>query len=424
MRTTTGILIVLALASARLAAQRAPAPLGRAQAVQAALSRGARLGLARADTAAAYAQLLGARALQNPTLATSYSRDIPRYHVALELPLDLPALRSARIRSATAGREAALYRYQLERALVALEADTTYTRALAAHARAELSRRNARAADSLRRMAAARRDAGDASELDVELATVNAGQQANIAVGDSLALIATLLDLQTVIGLAGDRVLVTPSDSLVPPEDVPPDGADGGAAAPDGAGSEPPDAAPAAAPLEVAAAEASLAAARLAARAQRRSVFASPSITAGFDAGDPTGEARGLLPTFGIAIPLPLLDRNRAPIAEAEAARDRASAELALARLESRNRITRAVREREVALGRVARDRRLVTSAERVAAMSLTAYREGAAPLASVLEAQRNARDVLSQYVDDLAAAWIATASLRVLTLTPSPTAQ
>jgi hypothetical protein len=34
-----------------------------------------------------------------------------------------------------------------------------------------------------------------------------------------------------------------------------------------------------------------------------------------------------------------------------------------------------------------------------------------------VLEAQRVARDVLGQYIDDLAAAWVATAELRVFSL-------
>ena len=56
----------------------------------------------------------------------------------------------------------------------------------------------------------------------------------------------------------------------------------------------------------------------------------------------------------------------------------------------------------------------LVESANRIAAMSLAAYREGAQGLAAVLEAQRNARDILSQYIDDLADAWIATATLRL----------
>ena len=53
--------------------------------------------------------------------------------------------------------------------------------------------------------------------------------------------------------------------------------------------------------------------------------------------------------------------------------------------------------------------------------MSLTAYREGAATLANVLEARRSARDVLAQYIDDLANAWVATAELRVLAILPSP---
>jgi hypothetical protein len=75
-------------------------------------------------------------------------------------------------------------------------------------------------------------------------------------------------------------------------------------------------------------------------------------------------------------------------------------------------------------LARTERDQRLVVSANRVAAMSLTAYREGAASLPNVLEAQRNARDVLAQYIQDLANAWIATAELRVLALVPSPSNQ
>jgi len=69
----------------------------------------------------------------------------------------------------------------------------------------------------------------------------------------------------------------------------------------------------------------------------------------------------------------------------------------------------------------VERDGILVGSANRVAAMSLTSYREGAAPLAFVLEAQRTARDVLARYIDDVADAWITTARFRMLTLTAIP---
>jgi cobalt-zinc-cadmium efflux system outer membrane protein len=402
MRFRVGLAItLLGLAPISAAAQHAPTPITREQAVQGALTRGSRLGVALADTAVAYGQLVTARALPNPTLSASYSKSIPRYHVTAELPLDYAWLRGSRVGSAQAARRAAQYRFQFERAAVALEADTAYTQALAALARARLSARNAQDADSLRRMAIARRDAGDASDLDVELATVNAGQQANAAAGDSLTLVSALLDLQAVIGLADDQVMIAPIDSLTPP---PVDSA----------------AMSAGAPLTVAAAEAALTSARLAARLQRRSVFGVPSVTFGFEAGDPTGAESGILPTVGVALPLPLLNRNRGPISQAEAERERARAELELARLESRVQVARTRREQAVALVKIERDRRLVESANRVAAMSLRAYREGASSLPSVLEAQRNAREILAQYVDDLSRAWIASATLQVLTLTPA----
>jgi hypothetical protein len=51
--------------------------------------------------------------------------------------------------------------------------------------------------------------------------------------------------------------------------------------------------------------------------------------------------------------------------------------------------------------------------------MSLQAYAEGAVALANVLEAQRNAREALGRYIDDLAAADVAAAALRLLTAAP-----
>jgi cobalt-zinc-cadmium efflux system outer membrane protein len=386
----------------------AQAPVSREQAVASALTQGARIGLARADTAVAFAQLLTARALPNPTIAASYSKATPNYHVSLELPLDLPTQRNARIGSARAGRAASQYRFAFERAATALDADTTYTRAVASREKAQLSRRNAQDADSLRRMAISRRDAGDASDLDVELATLNAGQAANIAAADSLTYLSAVLDLQVVMGLAADRVAIVPTDSLrAPPAPAVP------------ADSAVPQTA---SPLQVAAAEAALESARLAVRLQRRSIFSTPSIIAGFETGDPTGSEPGILPTYGFALPVPLLNRNRGPIVLAEAEHARARAALILAQVQSHNEIARTRRELSIALTKVARDRVLVAAANRVAAMSLTAYREGASSLPNVLEAQRNAREVLAQYVDDLANAWIFAAELRVLTLTASTT--
>jgi cobalt-zinc-cadmium efflux system outer membrane protein len=392
--------------------------------VESALARGARVAVARADTMVAYAELLSARGLQNPTLSATYSKSVPRYHLTADVPFDYPWVRRTRIRSAQVGRLAAQYRFQFERAAVALDADTTYTRALAALARVRISRRNAEDADSLLHMAVARRDAGDASDLDVALATVSAGQQENVAAADSLTYISVLLDLQTVIGLVADQVVVRPTDSLVtPPADLFIPAVDSPAAgeirlahAGSGAASD-------TVPLSLAAAQASFESARLASRLHRRSLFGTPSVMAGFETGDPEGVESGILPTFGVSLPIPLLDRNRGAIAQADAQRERARAELTLARLEGQARIARARRELALALARVERDRLLVASASRVATMSLTAYREGASSLPNVLEAQRNAREVLGQYVDDLAAAWIATAALRVFTLTSATVA-
>ena len=231
---------------------------------------------------------------------------------------------------------------------------------------------------------------------------MSAGQQANVADGDSLAYLAAVLDLQAAMGLPPDQVSVVPTDSLAPPP----------LADPAWSGMPKP-----ALPLRVVAAERSVIAARLALKAQRGGVFSSPSLLAGFDTHDPDTGDNTILPVLGFTMPLPLLDRNRGGIAVASAQLRRAEADLTLARVTSATEIDRARRGRDLAVARIGRDRLLLESANRVAAMSLTAYREGAAPLVSVLEARRNARDVLAQYIDDLAAAWIATATLRVVTL-------
>ena len=393
-------LALIAAAPIRAAAQQSRLLLSRAGAIEAALAHGVRLPAAAADTLLAAAQLLSARAFANPTLVTSYTKSTPQYHAELELPLPFPWIRGARIGSARFGATAARLRYTFARAAAALAADTSYTLALAAVEHTRLPAETAAAADTLLRMAVARRDAGDASDLDVELARVNAGQQANSAASDSLALQTALLELQLAIGFTGDSVQAFPTDSLrAPPVD-------------DTTGGE---------TLGVAAAAANLRAATLGLSAERRATWAAPSLLAGFETHDPSGSEPGILPIVGLSLPLPLFDRNRGAVAIASAERQRAIAELALARLEGRVQIAQLRRERASALARIARSERVVASANRVAAMSLVAYREGAATLPNVLEAQRNARDILAQYIDDLARAWIATATLRALTLTAAP---
>src|SRR6185503_11743765 len=188
-RSVAGAVAALGLLPALPAIAGAQNPVSRDEAVQAAVNAGTRLAIARSDTMVAFAGLAAARAWQNPTLSATYSKSVPTYHYIVDLPFDLPGMRSARIGSARSARLAAQYRYTFERAGAALDADTTYTRALAARERATLSHRTAKDADSLRRMVQVRRNAGDAAEMDLELAKVTVGQAENTAAADSLAYI-------------------------------------------------------------------------------------------------------------------------------------------------------------------------------------------------------------------------------------------
>ena len=394
----------LALWGATAVSISAQQPVTRAQAVAAALARGARAAFGRADTAAAAGTLHAARLYPNPSAAASYSKDVPHYHVAADLPLDLPWIRSARIGAAASARDAARYGFAFERAAIRFDMDTTYTRALAALARARLSRRTALDADSLRKMAQLRREVGDVSELDVHLAAVNAGQLENVAADDSVAAVQAHLGVQLAMGLPAEDVTITLADSLVPPPSPPPD------TMPPAAGE----------PLRVAAAAASLRSSERALALARRSVFAAPSLQVGFDTDDPGGQ-RGLLPTVGLSLPLPLFNWNGGEVRQAAAARDRAQAGLDLVRRETGAELARVRRGFALALARLERDRRLLSSADRVAAMSLQAYAEGVVALPNVLEAQRNAREALARYIDDVAAANDAAAAVRLLTATDQP---
>jgi len=144
-------------------------------------------------------------------------------------------------------------------------------------------------------------------------------------------------------------------------------------------------------------------------------VLAAPSLQVGVERGDPTGPG-GDLPTVGLSLPLPLFNWNGGEVAQAAAARDRAQANLDLVRRETEAELTRARRALTLALARLERDRLLLFSADRVAAMSLQAYAEGAIALANVLEAQRNAREALARYIEDVAAANNAAGAVRLFT--------
>ncbi len=376
-------------------------PVSRADAIGSAIARGTRLAAMRADSSAASARVVLARQFENPSFSVDHSRDTPHQHYALDVPLFAPGQRALGVRSAGAMLDAAVLRTAFEREAVALDADTTYTWALVARERARLSARSASDADSLVTLARVRRDAGDASELDVQLAMLNAGQFANGAALDSLDALRAVVAVQAAMGLDARDVSITLADSL----DT-------------NAGDLTGDIDLTGVPLLISAAQSDLEAADLALRLERKRVWLAPSLALGYERNDPGGNGNRILPTIGLSFPLPLLHRNRASILLASADRDRARAELLRTQVELAAALTAGSRELATARVRLTRTQSLLGAAERVASLALLAYREGASALPSVLEAQRSSRETRLQYLEALGAMRSVAARQRLLALT------
>lgn len=396
----------------------------RAEAVALALARGVTAAVGRADTAAANAQLVVARALPNPSLSASYSGAAPQLHALVDVPLDLPPFRSLRVNSARATLDASRLQFAYTRATVRYDVEVAYGQALAAGERAVLSRQSARDADSLLTLARRQRDAGDASDVDVDLASINAGQQENVAVSDSLAALTGVLDLQTLLGLASDQPRITLAESLpgLISSALAADSLLGGRAATGSVGittGQPSIAAQAqtqAQPLQIAAAAATYEAQDFALGIARRRNALVPSVQVGVEGRDPTGGPRGPLPLLGFSLPLPLFNRFQGDVALANANRERAAAQLDAARKTAAGAIARARRDLASGAARLQRDRTLIETARRVASKTLTGYRAGASALPAVLQAQRSVRDAFAQYATDAVAAANAAAAVRLAT--------
>lgn len=381
--------VLLASALAMPAAAPAQQRVTLEQARAAALANGSRLRIAAVDEALARADAVTARAFPNPTVTADYSKSPPQYHLTAEQPLEFPWLRNARIRAAQAGALGARYRLQVEQAAVRYAVDSAYLQAAAARERFLLSARTEREGEELVRVARTREQAGDASQLDAEMALVAQGGLQGATLADSLAAVAAILDLQALMGIPSAHPTIVLADSLASLPALAP-------AAIDSAGN--------ATPLRTAVAQADVQARTASLAAERANRWAAPSITGGVEWHDPTGGETGYLPMFGISIPVPLWDRNRGPILAAQAQLQRARAELEAAQREGAAALAATERTRVTAALSVERGRALLARAERVVALSTRGYGEGAFPITTVIEARRAARDALRQYVQDLAA--------------------
>ncbi|MEP6766546.1 MAG: TolC family protein, partial [Gemmatimonadaceae bacterium] len=370
--------------STRTQADQSRMPVSRDDAIRIALERSPRGAIARADSAAAVAIVLLARQFENPALSASYSKSEPKAHFSLDIPFDWPGLRQARLAAANSGVTANSLRTAYGRAVLALDVDTAYTRAQALSARSLLTTRTAQGGDSLLTIARLRRDAGDASDLDVELARVFAGQSANAASNDSLSALSARMVLQSLIGLSADSAQIALSETMALTDSGAAFTSNATTSAMAGAGTMNSASANSLSAI-VSAAERDVEAANYRVLVEQRRRIAAPSLSIGFEAVDPS--TKGLLPTIGLALPLPLFNRNSASIQVAQAELARARANVALVRLDQANALAGAERDATAARARLARSAGLVASANRVAALSLIAYREGATPLASALDA-------------------------------------
>jgi len=404
-RAILPVLVAVALATPAGGAAQQRVTLEQARA--AALANGSRIRIAAADEALARADAMTARGFPNPTVTADYSKSPPQYHLTADQPLEFPWSRSARIRAAQAGALGARYRLHIEEAAVRYAVDSAYVQAAAARELYLLSARTEREGEELVQIARTREHAGDASELDVELALVAQGGLQSTALADSLAAVGAVLDLQALMGMpAAAHPTIVLADSLASlPGLVPPaPGVAGGGV-----------------PLRTAAAEADIRARTASLAVERANRWAAPSIMGGVEWHDPTGGEKGYLPTFGVSIPVPLWDRNRGPILAAQAGLQRARAELEAAEREGAAALAAAERSRAAAALNVERGRALLAHAERVVALSTRGYREGAFPITTVIDARRAARDVLWQYVQDLAALRSAESAAALARIVGSP---
>jgi cobalt-zinc-cadmium efflux system outer membrane protein len=242
-------------------------------------------------------------------------------------------------------------------------------------------------------IAEAREASGDAAALDVTLARIALRDLRNGQIADSLAMLDALAELQSLLGMPQDRVRLVPTDAL---DDLPV-----------------PVAGPGFVPARIRAADSLVVAGENMLLLARRSRIPAPLLRFGFEVGDPSGSEAGLLPTVGLSIPLPVFDRGRARVQEGTAALERATAErTALARA-AEGALEAARRRWDAALRLLAEDEGTVEDAEQIAMQTREAYREGAYPLVSVMEAQRTARDVLRRRIEHLVAGREAAATYR-----------
>ncbi|WP_437742986.1 TolC family protein [Sorangium sp. So ce1504] len=365
------------------AALAAEPPLTRARVADLARAApSARVATAEAGVARAATSAAGAISLENPVLTgmggvrlnPDGSKPVA-VSASLAWPIELGGQRGERIAAAKAEQRAAEIGAEDGRRRVLLAALLQHALVLRGERQVQLARARVALAERLHAAAERQRKAGEVPEVDVALASLQKGRDqaaAKAAEGTRDADEAALLGLLG-LPLRAAQQLPPVEGPLVPPDDPPPLASILG-----DLGRRP----------DVGAAEASVDAARARAERERAAGWPTVNVVAQVERDD--GANIGML---GLAIPLPILNANRAGAATAAAEIDVAQARAEAARTGAAGHITqlyaryKATKEALHALTPTA------TLMEQAAAISARGYELGEKDLASVLLVRREVID-------------------------------
>jgi len=386
LRLALTLSLLATTVASRLGAQAVPQPLSRLDARAMAARGGPALPMAAADTALGAALVRDAGLRTDPTLATSWTKSTPRYHIEMSWPIDLLGVRGARLRAARSSAESFRLGWSAAQISAAMTADTLYLRALESEAVARASAADVTTAQQLAAMARAGVAAGETSRFDASLAVLSAERSRDQLASDSLALRAAMFALQRSAGDSADTIHWMLTDSLTAPTVSVP---------------RRPNA-------DLLAADATTLAADEGIRSARRSRWSGTALLTGVEFGDPAVANHELLPVIGLSIPIPLFNRGRGATAMAEAEAVRASAVRTTLRRELEAVLVVYREQFTSAMERFEQDATRMATADDLEQMAVQGYREGETGLTAVLEAARTAREIRVMRAHHLADAMIA----------------
>ncbi|MFO0688507.1 MAG: TolC family protein [Myxococcota bacterium] len=330
-----------------------------------------------------------ARQYPNPEAIASSGRQIGRQPgnpngmlgvVEVAQPIDLPIVRSPRIRSAEAGVVGSEHALEETRFVLRANVKQAFYDALRRRAEFQLAGQNQRVFQEIRDRVALQHRVGEVPKFELTRADAELAVAINVTNSARLRVVQSIAMLRAAVGVP------LPAE-LEPVGELP----------------EP----PALPPIEVlrrevlsrypaiARADADVARARAQLQHERALRIGQPSFRAGFEREPQIDNYR-----VGISIPLPIFNRRAGQIGEAQAVLEQATLAAELVRIEVRAAIDAAHGRYEVARAQIAQyEGGLLKQAESALAVAEAAFRFGERGFIDVLDAQRVLRNVRNDFL-------------------------